>query len=504
MLKMFHALRPGRGTTKFVAASDASLLSKLLADYVCDGVADEAEIAAAFAALPASKGSVRLSEGTFAISTTLTLSIENSQLQGSGLGTQLVAVTNMAVTQTSIINITGNFIQVSDLGVDGNKANQSSGPCIPMLISGNDVHIDHVSVINGKTGLTLSNIGSSGDRSVITRCMASGSEGTGIQITAGLASRIIGCYASGNGGHGINSNGSQSSIQGNISTNNLTCGVAIAGTGTLNVVEGNVATLNGTDGLLLGASTTDSACIGNIALGNSQVTTLTNANIRISGTRGVVADNLCRQGSQTNKPSYGININGTDTYVRNNDLYDGGALGEINDTGVRTRRQARSQVAVAGGDTINTTAAETNFATGHAHAADAFKHIGRVIRVYASGTYGTHSAGTVTLQLKLKVGTITVLDFGTITTAINIAARRWRVEAVLTVVAVGASGSFECAGMARIPTANDDVTASLPNVGSTTTLDTTVAQTIQISAQHGASQAANTIVLREFVLEVLN
>ncbi|PKL62076.1 MAG: hypothetical protein CVV31_07750 [Methanomicrobiales archaeon HGW-Methanomicrobiales-2] len=50
--------------TLTVAASDSTELSKNQADYVCDGVDDQAEIQAALAALPAG-GTVALTEGTF-------------------------------------------------------------------------------------------------------------------------------------------------------------------------------------------------------------------------------------------------------------------------------------------------------------------------------------------------------------------------------------------------------------------------------------------------------
>src|SRR5690554_2584980 len=50
--------------TLTVAASDSTELSKTQADYVCDGVDDQAEIQAALAALPEG-GKVILTDGTF-------------------------------------------------------------------------------------------------------------------------------------------------------------------------------------------------------------------------------------------------------------------------------------------------------------------------------------------------------------------------------------------------------------------------------------------------------
>src|SRR5690554_3352234 len=53
------------GPIIIVAASDSSAASKDGADYVCDGIDDQYEIQAAIDALPASGGTVQLTEGTF-------------------------------------------------------------------------------------------------------------------------------------------------------------------------------------------------------------------------------------------------------------------------------------------------------------------------------------------------------------------------------------------------------------------------------------------------------
>lgn len=165
----------------------------------------------------------------------------------------------------------------------------------------------------------------------------------------------------------------------------------------------------------------------------------------------------------------------------------------------------KAQASIAGGDTVASTASETNLATNYQVPANGLT-VGKVLRVRAWGTYGTHNSGTVTLQMRVKAGTVTLLDFGAITTATSISNRIWWVDVDLTVISVGATGTIECKGQGRVPTANTDVGASFPAVGGTSpvTLDTTAAQTLQISVQHGASQANNTITMREFTVEVLD
>lgn len=113
----------GRGATLFVAAADASALVRAQADYVCDGTADEVQINAALAALPAPGGAVLLSEGTFTLANTVSLPASNITLAGQGRGT-LVRIT-AAVAGKHIINAPGTSgahltgVCVRDLRVQG-------------------------------------------------------------------------------------------------------------------------------------------------------------------------------------------------------------------------------------------------------------------------------------------------------------------------------------------------------------------------------------------------
>jgi len=100
--------------TLVVAANDASDSSKGRADYVCDGTADDVEIAAALAALPGLGGAVVLSEGTFNLTATITLPAKSVRLTGQGVPT------TDYTAQTSILNFTlasgGNCIVPSNDG----------------------------------------------------------------------------------------------------------------------------------------------------------------------------------------------------------------------------------------------------------------------------------------------------------------------------------------------------------------------------------------------------
>jgi len=110
--------------TLVVAASDA--LSTAGADYICDGSADQTEIEAAIAALPAGGGRIILTEGTFSLTADITISgLDNIIIQGQGKATIIFDHATFASNTASINIINSDYITIRDLSVDGNMANMS-------------------------------------------------------------------------------------------------------------------------------------------------------------------------------------------------------------------------------------------------------------------------------------------------------------------------------------------------------------------------------------------
>ena len=73
------------GTATFlVAANDANSSIKAQAAFVCDGTADDVQINAAIAALPATGGTIILSEGTFVIAANMVLG-DLTYVRGQGI-----------------------------------------------------------------------------------------------------------------------------------------------------------------------------------------------------------------------------------------------------------------------------------------------------------------------------------------------------------------------------------------------------------------------------------
>jgi hypothetical protein len=130
---------------------------------ICDGVDDQVEIQAAIDALPANRGRVQLSEGTFLVS--LTVRIKNFlHLLGVGSGTviKLANGANCNVIENDNITHGNSFFLLSDFKIDGNRANCPGGgyglyleKCILSRIENLTVSETHDSPIKIHAGTTL-------------------------------------------------------------------------------------------------------------------------------------------------------------------------------------------------------------------------------------------------------------------------------------------------------------------------------------------------------------
>lgn len=107
---------PPRTATLVIAASDSSDRSKVQADYVCDGIADNEEIQAANDALPSTGGNIRFSEGTFTPAIRLLIDTEkNITFEGFSRDATIL---QMAVGARSLLTLDGtagtNTVTVAD------------------------------------------------------------------------------------------------------------------------------------------------------------------------------------------------------------------------------------------------------------------------------------------------------------------------------------------------------------------------------------------------------
>ena len=135
----------------------------------------------------------------------------------------------------------------------------------------------------------------------------------------------------------------------------------------------------------------------------------------------------------------------------------------------------------------------------------AFGTAGRTIRITARGIYGTDLVAP-TLNIRVKLGSTTVVSTGVITTAANLTNKFWEATAYITCRTSGATGTV----MGNGAFLHDDALANntlsiwgMTNTG-TTTINTTEAQAIDVTAEWGTADADNTITCQILTLEVLN
>mgnify|MGYP001562129777 CR=1 FL=1 len=180
----FGTLAPG-APTLLVAASDAGVLTRRRADYLCDGVADDVQIQAAIDALPANGGRVLLSEGIFSISATILAQLTGSYADPYRPSLVLAGMGKDATRLTSANSVNGHMIQtdtpasellfsIRDLSLNGNRANQTAGDVLRLRARRN--YVENVGVFNGYDGGIYAASGPGGNTVIMVRqCIFNGS-----------------------------------------------------------------------------------------------------------------------------------------------------------------------------------------------------------------------------------------------------------------------------------------------------------------------------------------
>lgn len=156
---------------------------------------------------------------------------------------------------------------------------------------------------------------------------------------------------------------------------------------------------------------------------------------------------------------------------------------------------------VPAGNTVSNTTADTNFASNYSIPANDCQP-GRVYRITAQGTWGDTTAAP-TLNMKVKFGSTQVGATGAVSVSqVSQTARTWRLEYAFTCLTTGASGTVEGQGVFTRFHTNEQTSVlwGMTTTGAVT-VNTTTAQTLQVSATFGTANAANTITMRQLIIE---
>ena len=303
-----------RVATKIVAASNS--LDKTRADYVCSGQNDQTEINSAISDLGVTGGRVLLLEGTYNITGPINLA-SLVALVGQGAGTVLRIPDGFNANLNVVSALNVNRVLVQNLRIDGNKANQTAGVMRGIYFN----------------STTFSKISS---------CWIENMRGHGIFLYSSSNNNTVnGNICQGNGYHGIllYSSSNNNTVNGNICQGNGYHGIHLYSSSN-NTVNGNTCQGNGNHGIYLSSSSNNNAVTGNTCLENSQSADNVYDNIRLtSSDYNLVAANVCRRGTLTNKPKYGINVSNAAcnrNCIHGNDLYDSGSTSDLNDAGTST------------------------------------------------------------------------------------------------------------------------------------------------------------------------
>lgn len=362
--------------------------------------------------------------------------------------------------------------------------------------------------VNGNGAFTTNYVA---DISIIGNTIrnVTGTTPTGIGI-----SQSKGATVTGNTIYNCTTNGITSTYNTDITINsntvhNCATGVSIAGTTTPTVV-GNTLDTGTSNGIFLGQAADGVTNTTDALISSNHVVNYTNAAVRggTSATNVTVVTNRLVQGANG---TFGVELVSTNTgwSVYGNHLVGtwtlANALNTFNSTtkvtvspdnkyGVRganiwgTQLDPRLTTA-----TVANTVTETVVGTFTIPAADA-----QAGGVYRGTVYGTASTtGTPTLTFKVRLGGVAgqvLATFPAITTASGLVTGGWLAEVRLMCLTNGASATWAASASLNHQIASLTAGASSPALtNGTVTVDSTVAETLVITATWSAASASNTV-----------
>ncbi len=163
-----------------------------------------------------------------------------------------------------------------------------------------------------------------------------------------------------------------------------------------------------------------------------------------------------------------------------------------------------ANTSVPAGNSVTNTTTETNFASNVTIPANECR-TGKVYRVTARGVYSTNNITAPNITFRLKFGTTTIIATASNSTAINMANRQWTVSAdIICQTAPGASATVEGQGVVTRSTAAATAVQWEMSSTAAVTVNTTTAQTLQLSIQFSTASATNVIVMRQFIVDELS
>lgn len=132
----------------------------------------------------------------------------------------------------------------------------------------------------------------------------------------------------------------------------------------------------------------------------------------------------------------------------------------------------------------------------------------RSLKIHCAGVYSTPLGSTATVEIKVKLGTLVVLDIISSANPGSVTNNKWLIDGWITTQSSGATGALEASGTMTIDlgalTTSPDTIFADTNSATVGPIDLTVAQTLQITIAFSAASASNVAVQRQMISETVN
>ena len=152
--------------------------------------------------------------------------------------------------------------------------------------------------------------------------------------------------------------------------------------------------------------------------------------------------------------------------------------------------------------TVANTTTPTAFSQSYTIKSDSLT-LGKSIHLIGRGVYSTLAATPGSENIFVNLNSLTIATSGGFTASANKVNAMAHVDVIITCLATGVSGTIEVQGMFTNETGNGAAQLfSLENVAGIT-INTTLDQVLKIAVQWGTADPANTVTLRQFVVEEL-
>lgn len=241
-----------------------------------DGSGDYDNIQDGIDALPASGGIVYIKEGTYTISASITIAIDNVALKGAGYATIIKIRDNHNLDINAIEAFNQSYIYIEGLSIDGNKANQAAGEMhgvffdtvayskiincwFENLQEGEGVYLtastfnvisNNSSINNDERGIFLFD---GSDNNIVIGNICRDNVFSGISLDIASNNSITGnnCYSNTEEGILVHDASNNNTVTGNNCQDNTQNGIFVGITVEQNTVTGNNCKDNGENGILV-------------------------------------------------------------------------------------------------------------------------------------------------------------------------------------------------------------------------------------------------------------